>query len=247
MPSKNSPRPSKGRRRITPTPGSFADLGQQYRLGSQGVVSALESKKNKEVYHVNSKLAGGAVGIVPETPIGCTTVTTMEQHELALLTRTASKILARRQDLAELPRKVRLRKAASMASREIHKAELEKLRKREREMREAEAEEAAKKKKDLSSDPSSDGTASLSDSESVGDTVSTRSSRSGTTGSNDTEDSFVDDDSDANSDFENKEHRQAREQQRSGAMNGLGTPKKSGKTQKSFADRDSVGNPTRRR
>ena len=236
----SSPPPVRGRRRVTPTPGSFADLGQQYRLGSQGVVSALESKRKKEVYRASTKLAGDAAGVIPETPVGCPT---LEEHEFELLTHTVSKILARRKDLAELPRGVRMRKAISMASREIHKADVEGIRKRERERRRKEEEEAANKEKDSPSVSPGGSSPSGSDSESVGDTISSRSSKSGSTGTYDTEDSFVDDGSDADSDFEKKKHRKAREEQRYGAMNGLGTPKKSATTKEACADRDRVGNP----
>ena len=229
----NSPSIGKAKRRIAPKPGSCADLGDRYRLGSPGVVSALEGRRKHEAHVTNRKLAGAAAGVVPETPLGCQT---LEEHDINLLSDTVSKILARRPDLADLPRHVRLRKATSMAARELHKAGLAQIRKRAREQLEADELEALESK---SSDSSGSG------SESVGDTVSSGSSRSGSVGSYDSQDSFVDDDSEANSDLERQDHRKAREKLRVGAMNGLGTPKKSaeGKSEAVGQPRDAAGAP----
>ena len=139
-----------------------------------------------------------------------------------------------------LPRQERLRKATSMALREIHKTELEKIRK-------ADADDDPSSS-GSSSDSSSSGGSSGMGSESVGDTC--KSSRSGSVGSYDRRDRFVDDSergSETDSDAEGKKQCKKRVQARSGAMNGLGTPSKfkaaSTKSNMQDADAAASGGP----
>ena len=122
------------RRRVTPTPISeAARLGSNYRLGHPtdagsiierhgGIIGQLAAKQKEIRAHVNRNLASRAAGVIPETPaIGCQT---KDAYELALLTETVGRVVQRRGDLLSLPRKEFLRKATSMALREIHKQEV---------------------------------------------------------------------------------------------------------------------------
>ena len=208
------------RKRIAPEAGSFANMGNQYRLGQPGVVGQLAVQQKRKDHRVNKALASSAAGVVPETPIGCAT---LEQSDVDELARTIQRVLVRRADLSSLPREVRLRKAVKMASRELHKAEVARLRK-----------ESA----------SDDSGSSVSD-ESVGDTVGSVSDGSGSEsestgdsiggfvvgdedGDGDGDDGGDDSDSEASddSDMEGHAQRKRRLQNRKGAMNGLGTPRK---------------------
>jgi hypothetical protein len=212
------------RKRVSPSPGSYADLGSHYRLGgglsgvgATGVVGQLAAQQKRQRSQVTRGLAGLTAGVVPETPIGCSTAAEAEADELLS---TVQRVLKRRGDLMSLPRQERLRKATSMALREIHKTELEKIRK-------VDADDDPSSS-GSSSDSSSSGGSSGMGSESVGDTC--KSSRSGSVGSYDRRDHFVDDSdrgSETDSDAEGKKQCKKRVQARSGAMNGLGTPSKS--------------------
>jgi hypothetical protein len=227
------------RRRVAPTPISeAARLGSNYRVGDPtdagsiigqhgGIIGLLAAKQKENRAHVNRELASRAAGVIPETPaIGCQP---KDAYELALLTDTVSRVVQRRGDLLSLPRKDFLRKATSMALREIHKQEM----KRSQRPPPAEVDEDkggsdAESVSSRSSTPSSisknDG-----DSESLGDTCS--SGRSGSEGSYDKRDKFVKDDDKSSRDTTDSESESGlqsklRLKSRLGAMNSLGSPKK---------------------
>jgi hypothetical protein len=212
-------KPKSSRKRVAPTPGSFADMGEKYRLGSgpadePGVVSQLVAEQKKRWAQVNLALASKAAKIVPETPIGCPTKMEGEMAELCL---TVDRVLARRQDLWGLPKEQRMRKATSMAMREMHKAEISRTRKAG-----GDGSPGGGTSPSLSSD---EGRSSVgSGSESVGD--SCNSSCSGSSDSIDHEDDFVASSSNSNSDSESGAQSMKRVKDRAGSMNSLGTPHK---------------------
>jgi hypothetical protein len=209
------------RKRVPPAKGSVAELGDQYRLGQPSMVGALATANQEKLHHVIKFLAGAAAGVPAETPpIGCKT---QDQHDLDELASTAQRILQRRPDLAHLPRAVRLRKIASMASRELHKAELSRISRKPKATSDGSGSDTPP-----SSGPS--GGSSDSGSESVGDTIGTSSSGE-SVGSYDRRDHFVENSvsscaSDSDSDQEHSKQRKKRERQRMGSMNSLGTPRK---------------------
>jgi hypothetical protein len=214
------------RRRVAPE-NLFSKLGNSYRLGEQGLVAELAAKERQGRSHVNMKLAEDAVGLVPETPIGCITEAESELNELA---RTVKKVLRARPDLWTLPRRVRLRKATSMAVREIHKAEL--CRPRNGSVEGEKSPANSGDEMDVSSG-----------SESLGD--SCRSSRdSGSIGSYG-KDSFVarsdSSSSGTDSDSEKKRGESKRVRNRQGSMNSLGTPAKPSKQSTSLVASKTFG------
>ncbi len=230
--SPQAPAPPKAeptRKRVAPAQGSAADLGNQYRLGQPGIIGALAAAQFKKLKNVTENLAGAAAGVAEKSPpVGCKT---QDQHDLEELAFTARRVLQRRPDLASLPRDVRLRKVASMAARELHKAGLDRVHKNHKE---SEGDGGGDGGSDGSPSISSGGSGgtSVTGSESVGDTVGSGTSSSGSSvGSYSRRDPFVKSDSnssgDSDSDLEGTSQRKKREQQRRGSMNGLGTPRKS--------------------
>ena len=218
------PKPEPKRKRVAPAPGSAADLGNQYRLGQHGVIGELAAAQFKKLKHVTGRLAGDTAGVIEGSPpVGCKT---QSQHDLDELAFTARRVLQRRPDLASLPRDVRLRKVASMAARELHKAELSRIHKESKS--DGDGGDSSGGSPSISSGGS--GGTSVSGSESVGDTVGSGTSSSGSSvGSYSRRDPFVKSDSssgDSDSDQEGKDQRKKREQLRRGSMNGLGTPLK---------------------
>ena len=211
-------KPKPSRKRVAPTPGSFADMGGKYRLGSgptePGVVSHLAMEQKKKWAHVNQALALKAAKVVPETPIGCST---KMEEEMAELCRTVDRVLTRRQDLWSLPKDQRMRKATSMAMREMHKADISRIRK---------SDGHDGPDGDVSNNPSSSESESggSSNSESVGDSCT--SSLSGSADSIDHQDDFVASSSESNSDNESGAQSMKRAKDRAGSMNSLGTPHK---------------------
>ena len=225
-PAEAAPSPKAQRKRVVPNSGSFAEMGNQYRLGDSGAIGELAARQKKNVQHVTRTLAANAAGAAPQTPVGCMT---LDQHDVNELTRTVQKVLLRRADLSSLPRKVRLRKVVQMAARELHKAELAAL-----SPPPVVGEKPPPTVREKPASVASDG-----DSESVGDTVGSKSSRSGSDSESDSDsitrfvinDSVTDeddeDDSDSDtddSDAESKGQREKRLRNRKGAMNGFGTP-----------------------
>lgn len=215
------------RKRVAPQ-NLFSGLGNSYRLLERDLVGDLAAKERQRHSHVNSKLAKEAIGLVPETPIGCLTE---EESELDDLARTVKKVLRVRDDLWSLPRRERLRKATSMALREIQKAELRR------------SNGDAEKGRETPPVSSEDESKSGSESESVGD--SCHSSRdSGSVGSYD-RNSFVDhsDSSGSGTDSDSKKRRgkSKRIRDRQGSMNSLGTPNNSKQCSASLASGKTSG------
>ena len=227
------------RRRVSPTfISEAARLGSDYRVGGpaedsgatwqqEGVIGQLAAKQKELRAHVNRKSAGNAVGIIPETPqIGCST---KDAYELALLTETVQRVVQKRGDLLALPRKEFLRKATSMALREMHKQELKNSHKKKALPAIPANPEGGNSENSGGSDGSSSPSSISNDSgsESLGDTCG--SERSGSPGSYDKHDKFVDDGSSRNtSDSESESGLQSklRLKSRVGAMNSLGSPQK---------------------
>ena len=220
------PSPKTQRKRVVPNSGSFAEMGNQYRLGDSGAIGELAARQKRNVQHVTRALAADAAGAAPQTPVGCMT---LDQHDVNELTRTVQKVLLRRADLASLPRKVRLRKVVQMAARELHKAELAAL--------SPPPVVGEKPPPTVGQKPAS--VVSDGDTESVGDTVGSKSSRSGSDSESDADslrrfvvgDSVTDEDDEGDSDSdtddsdaESKFQRKKRLKNRKGAMNGFGTP-----------------------
>jgi hypothetical protein len=218
-------KPKSSRKRVAPIPGSFADMGENYRVGSSptndpGVVSQLVAEQKRRWAQVNVALASKAAKIIPETPIGCPTRMEDEMAELCL---TVDRVLARRQDLWSLPKDQRMRKATSMAMREMHKAEISRIRKAD----------GSGSPSPTPSHSSSEGRSSSGSSESVGD--SCNSSRSGRTDSIDRKDPFVASSSESDSDSESGAQNKKRVKDRAGSMNSLGTPHKLANTRPKLA------------
>jgi hypothetical protein len=197
-------------------------MGGEYRVSSSptepGILSQLAEEQKKRWAHVNQSLASKRANLVPETPIGCSTKVQSDMAELCL---TVERVLACRQDLWSLPKDQRMRKATSMAMREIHKAEVDRIRN-----------ENKQKDPSGSPDPSASPSTSPSESQSSGDSsesvgTSCHSSHSGSADSIDRKDGFVASSSESNSDEESGAQSKKRAKDRAGAMNSLGTPHKS--------------------
>ena len=226
----HKPSAPKPRKRIAPKPGSFASMGSDYRIGSSptepSILSQLAAEQKKRWAHVNQSLASKGANVVPETPMGCPTKV---QSDMAELCHTVERVLACRQDLWSLPKDQRMRKATSMAMREIHKAEVDRIRK-------------DNKPEDPSDSPTPSASPSTSpsgsqssggSSESVG--TSCHSSLSGSADSIDRKDGFVASSPDSNSDKESGAQSKKRAKDRAGAMNSLGTPHKSSRAKAAAA------------
>ena len=205
-------------------------MGGNYRVGSSptelGILGQLAAEQKKRWAHVNQALASKSANVVPETPIGCPTKVQDDMAELCL---TVERVLACRQDLWSLPKDQRMRKATSMAMREMHKAEVSRLRKEDK-----------PKGPSGSPTPSPSPSTSPSGSKSSGDSsesvgTSCHSSLSGSADSIDRKDGFVASSSASDSDSESGAQSRKRVKDRAGAMNSLGTPHKSTRNKSSDA------------
>jgi hypothetical protein len=209
-------------------PNLIQQLGQGYRVGGGAVIDdsmcvSKLAREKKKVEHVVAR-AAAAIDVVPRhnpKPADCEALLKLPgmSEELWELTRTVQKVLQRRPDIAKLPKAERMRKATRMASRELHKEEVRRLREQTKSL-----ESGGSGDDDSPSDSSSD--------ESVGDTVGSderRSSDSEERSSN-SDGSFVETDRSSGSDDSDGERdrdKRKRLQQRTGSMNSLGTPKAS--------------------
>ena len=234
-------------------PNLVRQLGAGYRLGApaelkpgegssatgQRVGVGLLAKRKKQEEHQVAKLAAALA--VPQTPGLMYSAPLLNMpvlsDELWELTRTVQKVLKRRPDLANLPKGERMRKATRMAAREIHKAEVEGIRRAK--VKDKDDDDDDEDDDDDDADSTRSGKSSTSggtsggssDDESVGDTVSSREKRSSDGGSHGSEDEkFVVRDGSSgsdDSDDERERDRKRRVKDRAGSMNSFGTPKKS--------------------
>jgi len=225
-----------GKRRVQPS--LVKDLGASYRVGAglaaedQFGVGALARRKKRlehKIARVSAALSQPQTpGLLYSAPL--LSLPTMNP-DIWELTRTVEKVLQRRPDLASLPKAERMRKATRMASREMHKKEVQAI--RDKQVKDGDDGDGGDSDSSKSkSSSSSGGESGSSGDESVGDTVKSGERRShdedDSTGSGG--DSFVAHDSSSGSggsDDERERDRRRRLKDRVGSMNSLGTPKKS--------------------
>ena len=231
-------------------PSLVQQLGTGYRLGGapaepkpaegppatgERVGVGLLAKRKKHKEHQVARVAAALA--VPRTPGLMYSAPLLNMpvlsDELWELTRTVQKVLKRRPDLANLPKGERIRKATRMAAREIHKAEVEGIRRAKVRDKDDDDDDDDDESTRSGKSSSSGGKSGSSGDESVGDTVSSRERRSSDGGSSGSEDeSFVVRDGSSesdNSDDERERDRERRLKERAGSINSLGTPLKKSK------------------